>query len=142
MPMTRKFIITATIVALLASGFPVFNPGDADHDQTVDLRDAVLQAMAFARTADTAHSPGEFQDGMTGVLAALKSAAGLNTVLKTENPDICKSGSTGLDAPFFISADHFDPSLADASVLTDPSSRFRSVSIPPPLPPPRFGLNG
>lgn len=134
MPTTRSFVIIATIAALLASGFPVFNPGDADHDQMVDLRDAVIRAMAFVHTAD---SPGAFQENMAGMLTALKATAGLKTVIKANNPDTHKSGSTSLNSPFFIATYHFDPPLVAESCLIEKAYKFSSISVQPALPPPR-----
>jgi len=122
------------ISALLASGLPVLSPEDADRDQRIDLKDAILHLQQMTQPTE---NKGTFKSHLQNAFETFYVLAGLKTVIKEDNS--AKSGTTlfVLDSPYLItSAQLFIPEDRGMAIFAH-TFRYHSISIAPTSPPPK-----
>lgn len=77
----KNAIHIVLVLCMLATGLPLYLPGDANHDGEVGLADAILRVRDFAKTADNQVA---FRRGMEDVLLAISVVAGFQKVIKSD----------------------------------------------------------
>ncbi|MCP4111948.1 MAG: hypothetical protein GY749_41540 [Desulfobacteraceae bacterium] len=135
-----KHIISPILVVLvLLSGLPVFSPEDANRDISVDLKDAVMQVMDFARTADEPHT---FAVRVQKALSTLHVVAGLKTVIKQANDKNSATNSISSDFPCIISLYNFSEPLLSFAQVPEKTVFYKTFVVSPDTPPPEPVVNG
>ena len=131
---TSKHILSALlIVAMFSTGLPSFNPKDADLSNRAVLENAILSAQALARSAQ---DTGSFEAEIKKALSSLYVAAGLKTVIKTDNEDKSVFAFSSSDSPFIVSfygllySSHYNESIHDLNISYQ--SFVNNLNPPPP----------
>ncbi len=132
---TAKHILSALlIVAMLSTGLPLFdNPEHTKRSNRVMLENAILSAQALARSAQ---NTGSFKAEMKKALSSLYVAAGLKTVLTTDNGDQSALAFFAPDSPFLVSSycllscSHPNKSIDDLNISYQ--SFVNNLNPPPP----------
>jgi hypothetical protein len=134
----RHILLTLLVLTLLLSGLPLTVPEDANHDERVDLEDAILCVGNLVRTAET---PGPFSYEAETALLALYNVARLKKSIGPVNET--KSKSTSLTPAGF----YLVPSLntpyheLDSFPLFENCVSYESLPLEPPTPPPEKGCS-
>jgi len=134
MQTVRHILSTILILSILATGLPTFTPEDANQDNTVDIRDAILSVRGFADTAD---SPVAFTTNFGKAVSALQMVAGLTTVIKRADYATSATAPSCLDLPYLISL--FDFSVIPVVCFKTAGQTFyyQSIFSSPSSPPPQ-----
>lgn len=135
MKTVRKIISGLVVAAIIAGGLPLFSPEDANRDNSVDLRDAILHMRALAQTAD---GTGVFPEAMVQTLSSMSALAGLNTVIKGDNPPGSHIPPPGLDSPFLIAVLNGINISTFRSIVFSTNPSYQSVTLVQPTPPPQY----
>jgi hypothetical protein len=131
----KNIIHIMLILAILSMGLPIYQPGDANRDERVDLADAVLSVQVFERSAD---DPAAFVESVRDVVSTLYIVAGLKKVIKSERTANSNGMAPSLENPYLISSFTF-PASSDQSIkILENNIRYQSITIKPLLPPPRY----
>ena len=129
----RLTINILLVVALLASGMPLFAPGDANRDGKVCLEDAILGVMDFARSADDSTT---FATGVEKALSALTVVAGLKTSIKTANEKNTATSWQSRNVACLSVDNLVQPSADERFVISETMYLYRSIQVSPDAPPP------
>jgi hypothetical protein len=108
------------IAFLLASGIPVFGPGDVNRDGTVGLEDAIMGVKGFARSAE---NPSAFTEAVASALTSLSVAAGLTASIIP-----ARDQSSQTTSSYFLQACYTLPSPIDFT-SSDPLFRVRGADV-------------
>lgn len=128
----RNIIHLGLVLALLATGLPLYHPGDANRDDRVDLADAILRVQGVAGTAD---QPASFRDRMEDALITLSVVAGFGKVLKADRS--FAGGPVFSGEPGLIFGFEFLMPQVVATVIGDAGLSYLSLTVAPDSPPPR-----
>lgn len=129
----RNIIHILLVMAVLATGMPVYHPGDANRDDRVDLADAILRVQGVARTAE---QPAAFRSRLEEALITLSAVAGFQKVM-TADRNASIAPVFPLDSPYLISAFEFTAPCTAAPVIDRGGPAYRSVTSSPDPRPPR-----
>ena len=129
----RKIICNVLTLLLIAAGLPVFCPQDIDHDGGVDLKDAVLSVRQLAKSAE---HPEQFESAMRNTLTAIRTAAGLQTVIKADGDSLATAGGK-INNPALISLPSDLPGPSGRSFVRKEPISFISHFFRPEFPPPK-----
>jgi len=99
MQILKKIISIQLIILIFCYCFPVYQSEDINKDSKVDLHDAIKVVKSVAE--DAQHRSGNFRENIIRAVSTLTLAAGLKTVIKTNN-SISNMGYSLMDNPFFI----------------------------------------
>lgn len=130
----RNIFSVMMILVILSMGLPIYQPGDANRDERVDLADAILGVRGVEQSAD---KPSEFENNVENALISIAMAAGFKKVLKADRND-AGANIYSQDSPCLISAYVFTAPDTAAPVIEIDSIAYRSVTISPDPYPPRF----
>jgi len=130
-----KHIFSGFLISmLLSSWMPISSLVDATRDNNIDLRDAILQVMDFARSAE---QPELFSISVKKAFATLDIVAGVKT-------DIKRIRETGSASDFHFFDHAYLISTCDSLSFSNQYSKvpvqfsdFRSFFFSPDSPPPR-----
>jgi hypothetical protein len=130
----RNVFSLILIVMIMATGFPVHQPGDITHDGRIDLQDAVVGVREIASSA---HDPLRFKSSLEDAVTAFHVAAGLKKAIKADR------SPTGnplpeVQPPGLISAFKVTPTLVATIESSLSIVPYRSVTLSPVTPPPRM----
>jgi hypothetical protein len=131
---TARHILSALLVlGLLSSGLHLIGPEDANHDNRVDLEDAILCIRDFVQSAE---APFTFKSTIETAISVLRSVAGLKASIRP--PKNTKATPSSISPcgqyllPSVNNAFHLDFSfLVDEHLFF-----YESLSVKPPTPPP------
>ena len=119
-------------IAILFMGLPCFIAGDLNHDNQVDLADAILGVRDLSRSADETTVFGE---KIKNAVSAVQIAAGLETQII---PDSDAGFFKSLDNHFLISRGFQTDRTLVSVPLKSTTMSFETFSGSPENPPPRF----
>ncbi|MCK9276167.1 MAG: hypothetical protein M0P57_13880 [Syntrophales bacterium] len=132
----RLTLHIALITFLIASGIPVFGPGDMNRDGTVDLEDAIMGVRNFAHSAE---NPSAFADAVADALTSLSVAAGLATSIipardqNSQNPSSILQACYTLTLPVDLTSSSPFFRVKGSDVFL-----YQSAIVLPASPPPRI----
>ena len=131
---TQHLVSLFLIVTFLASSFPIFCPEDANRDEGIDLRDAILHLRSLEQSTE---NPATFKSGFEKTLSTFRMLAGMKTVIKQANTP--KSGHLPLllDSPFLTASSEVPIPLEFGQKIVEPILLYQSIFICPPYPPPQ-----
>jgi hypothetical protein len=89
----RNILHFALILAILSTGLPVHQSGDANRDDRVDLADAILRVQGVVRTAE---QPATFKENLEEALITLTAVAGFSKVIKADRGTASQPNVGGL----------------------------------------------
>ena len=135
MRMFRAILSFILVTALLAGGFPVSIPEDADRDLDVDLQDAVQWASKIAETAET---PQDFKQTFQRTVSALRMAAGMKTVIRSSEDSTSDNGTAFSSGLYLISSNAYIIPAGSCFISTQGPDGYRSCFLTPPSPPPEI----
>jgi hypothetical protein len=128
----RNVIHIGLILALLAAGMPLYQAGDANRDERVDLADAILRVQGVAAIAE---QPALFFDRMEDALITLSAVAGFETLLKTDRSVSATPVFSG--EPYLIPDFERPVPRTEAAAIGSGAWSYRSMTVAPDSPPPR-----
>jgi len=123
------------ILSLLASGLPVFHPQDANRDQRISLEDAILLVRGLA---DSAENPELFTSSVRSAIRALRTAAGLKTVIQPDDDAVAGSTVFALDLPWLTGIEIGVTPDRETYNIPEETFYYHSLSIAPSPPPPQM----
>jgi len=135
MQIFNKITSIVLVILILCCCFPVYQSEDINKDLKVDLHDAITVVKSVAE--DAQHRSGNFRENVIRAVSTLTVAAGLKTVIKTNN-SVSNMGYSLMDNPFLIFLnlavvmDHTYWSIQPIDIL------FKSHVVPPDIKPPRI----
>ena len=135
MQIFNKITSIVLVILILCCCFPVYQSEDINKDLKVDLHDAITVVKSVAE--DAQHRSGNFRENVIRAVSTLTVAAGLKTVIKTNN-SVSNMGYSLMDNPFLIVLnlavvmDHTYWSIQPIDIL------FKSHVVPPDIKPPRI----
>jgi len=138
---TVKLIISVILmVALFASGLPLFSPEDASGDGVINLRDAVLLTRNFAKSAE---NPANFAGSAKKMFAAMHVVAGLTENIKPGNDakstPIRQLFNLRQESPFLLASScNIIPPTNNYLAVFEQSFHYQSIVISPSPPPPEL----
>jgi hypothetical protein len=119
-------------LAILSTGMPLYQPGDANRDARVDLADAILRVQGVAQTAE---QPAAFRDNLEEALVTLSVVSGFRKVIKTGREQ--SSAANPCDTRISVSVSHGEPGLPPAAAPpAGQSFLYQSIALAPLTPPP------
>lgn len=133
---TLKPLLSAVVVlALVASGFPVFNSQDASRNMRIDLEDAILHLKDFVQSSDSSDG---FLSDARGVISTLRILAGLKADLRPANDAKSKASQVGVDLVYLLPSS--GPSMKPETCwpANHRSISYESVFLTPDTPPPKL----
>ena len=132
----RYFIHITLTLAILSTGLPLYQPGDANRDARVDLADAILSVQGVAQTADR---PASFLAHMEKALMTLSIVSGFRKAITTnrEQQSRITPGDTRISASVFNGEPVWPP-----AAMSPAGQRYiyQSIVLAPLTPPPLSGL--
>jgi hypothetical protein len=123
----RHIFTLAMIGLMLLSGLPLFVPEDANHDRSIDIKDAVIK-LQIADHHATAQSIAACEE-------TLKAAAGIKEIVP---PEFETDKSYSANFCFLIPSHDTNPMLLAYDIISENSVSFSSISFTPPHQPPIF----
>jgi hypothetical protein len=131
----RNILSLILVLTVISAGLPLYNPSDINRDDRVDLKDAIISAQVFERSAD---DPAAFVESVRDVVSTLYIVAGLKKVIKSERTANSKGMTPSIENTYLISSFTF-PASSDQSIkILENTIKYQSITIKPLLPPPRF----
>ena len=129
----KILLIILLVPAILATGVPLYQSGDANRDERVDLADAILRVQGVVRTAE---QPTAFRGNFEDALITLSAVAGFTKVIKADRGQGSQTHSYG--APVFGPLSSHESGSLSAAMLsrTDRTFLYRSIDLTPLTPPP------
>ena len=131
---TARHILSAILVlGLLSSGLHLTGPEDANHDNRVDLEDAILSIRDFVQSAE---EPFTFKPTTETAISVLRSVAGLKASIRPPNDAKATPSSVSPFGQYLLPSVN-DTFRLDFSFLEVENPFFyESLSLKPPTPPP------
>jgi len=128
----RNILNFALILAILATGVPLYHGGDANRDDRVDLADAILRVQGVARTAE---QPAAFKENLAEALMTLSAVAGVNNVIKSDREQAAPSN---VDVTVWLPNAGNETEFQSYVGIPAPDGAFlyRSPALEPLTPPP------
>ncbi len=131
----KNILVSILILAMLSTVLPLFSPRDADRNNRLDLRDAILNIQELARTID---NPAAFTTNIKKAISTLHAAAGLKTIIQQQRQTTSGNGQVPLDLPALILSNIDSAPLLDHSYITEQKLFYNSNTISPDSPPPKL----
>ncbi|MCX6574799.1 MAG: hypothetical protein NTV82_00215 [Candidatus Aminicenantes bacterium] len=129
----RQIIHFVLVLTILSTGLPVYQPGDANRDDRVDLADAILRVQGVARTAE---QPAAFRDRLEEALITLSVVAGFKKVVKADRGQANQQNTSYVNI-LAINAACEPDTLPLAGMQAESAAHlYRSPALAPPTPPP------
>ncbi len=122
---SKYVIIFLLIGTVLFSGVPVFLSEDANHDRSIDIKDAVIK-LQIADHQSTAQ-------GIAACEETLKAAAGIKEITP---PDFETDKSFSSNFCFLIPSHDINPLFLNYDIIFEHPFSFSSIVSPPPHQPP------
>ena len=131
----RNILHLALIMAILSTGLPVYQAGDINLDERVDLADAVLSVQGVARSAN---DPALFEKNIENALISLSTAAGFQKAIKADGKRASVKASHDTTPALLLAG--FAPGIVSESGMRPAGLPFlyKSIYITPITPPPHF----
>jgi hypothetical protein len=123
-------------LAILFTGLPLYQTGDANRDARVDLADAILRVQGVVLTAD---HPAAFRDNLEDAIVTLYVVSGFQKVIKAGREQ--GSQMNPCDTRISATVSQGEPILPPAA--TPPAGKsflYQSISLAPLTPPPISNL--
>jgi hypothetical protein len=134
MKAARNILSLILVLTVISAGLPLYHPADINRDNAVDLKDAIIRAQAFERSAD---DPAAFVESVRDVVSTLYIVAGLKKVIKSERTANSTGTAPSLQNQYIISSYHFSVASVMTGAVTESCFHYQSVDLSPASPPPR-----
>ena len=131
----RRTVHILLILLLVASGMPLFGPGDVNRDGAVGLEDAIMGVKELAVTADEQASC--FRSGVEHALSSLTIVAGLRTMIKAGDDPAGSAGQLTFATPYLVAYTGISLPEGCSTQVPDLSFTYHSTALTPQSPPPR-----
>jgi hypothetical protein len=129
----RNILYFVLVLAILSTGLPLHQSGDANRDDRVDLADAILRVQGVARTAE---QPAAFKENLEEALITLSAVAGVNKVIKADLGQATQPNVSGLNV-WVLDAGREAEFLPSAwGPAQDGTFLYHSPALTPLTPPP------
>lgn len=129
----RNILNFALILAILATGVPLYHGDDANRDDRVDLADAILRVQGVAKTAE---QPSAFKENLEEALITLSAVAGVNKIIKADRGQAVQPNVGGLTV-WILDAGREVELISYAGLpAQDGTFLYHSPALAPLTPPP------
>ncbi len=134
----RSIIHILLVLAILATGLPLYDSADVNRDGKVGLTDAIVSIRQLVDRA--AADRAAFRDGMESTLNSLSVAAGLKTTIRTGRDPGQQAGGFAMPVLMTASDYQFGAFPPAALCAADRSLPYNSPALMPLDPPPNADL--